>query len=340
LLKGIEKLPEDQLDERADSTVKIFTYFDDKDMFYAAFRKSLSKRLLSKKYKEDAERNFIAKLKQSCGDVYTKKLEGMFNDVKVSDERVPAFKAYCDAKGKFLDIDLQVTVLNDLYWPLSKQTEITLPKELVPCVKVFEEYYSTQTDKRRLTWLYNQGTVVLNHTMLDEKKRKRKIELTVSCIQACILLLFNESTSYKFKDVREALGTTEEMLKFAITPLVFSKMRILANRGAEGKGRAKPVKEDDDVEDEGGAEGGAKISAASLQPEDVIQLIPLRTGGKLKIAYPPGHAGMLASERDGMVKKKSRGTYHKDRIGARTYNESTWYFKTTRINRRVYQTIN
>jgi len=74
LLKGSEKLLEDHLDESADSTVKIFTYFDNKDMFYAAFRKSLSKRLLSKKYKEDAERNFIAKLKQSCGDVYTKKL--------------------------------------------------------------------------------------------------------------------------------------------------------------------------------------------------------------------------------------------------------------------------
>jgi len=174
LLKGKEKLPEDHLDERADSTVKIFTYFDDKDMFYAAFRKSLSKRLLSKKYKEDAERNFIAKLKQSCGDVYTKKLEGMFNDVKVSDERIPIFKNYCEAKGRSLDIDLQVTVLNDLYWPLSKQTEITLPKELVPCVKIFEEYYSTQAEKRRLTWLYNQGSVVLNHTMLDGKKKKKK----------------------------------------------------------------------------------------------------------------------------------------------------------------------
>jgi len=40
LLKGNEKLSEDQLD--TDLTVKIFTYFDDKDMFYAAFRKSLS----------------------------------------------------------------------------------------------------------------------------------------------------------------------------------------------------------------------------------------------------------------------------------------------------------
>jgi len=269
----------------------------------------------------------------------------MFNDVKVSDERVPIFKQYCESHGKILDIDLQVTVLNDLYWPLSKQTEITVPKELASCVKIFEEFYSAQTDKRRLTWLYNQGTVILNHTMLDEKKRKRKIELTVSCIQACILLLFNESTSYKFKEIREALGTTEEMLKFSITPLVFSKMRILANRGADGKGKGKPQKEEEGDDGDGGEGGEAgKISSASLQPDDVIQLIPLRTGGKLKIAYPPGHAGMLASERDGMVKKnleeriikielalvrimKARGTLKQQELIAESTKQLVKFFK-------------
>jgi len=245
-------------------------------------------------------------------------------------------KTIVKLKEKNLDIDMQVTVLNDLYWPLSKQTEITLPKELVPCVKAFEEYYSSQTDKRRLTWLYNQGSIVMNHTMLDEKKRKRKIELSVSCIQACILLLFNESTSYKFKDIRELLGTTEEMLKFSITPLVYSKIRILANRGPEGKGRPKAE------EDEG--EDGGKVSTASLQPDDIIQLTQLRTGGKLKIAYPQGHAGMLASERDIMVKRnledrvlkielalvrimKARGTLKQQELIAETTKQLAKFFK-------------
>eukprot|EP01124_Arcella_intermedia_P014674 TRINITY_DN21220_c0_g1_i1.p1 TRINITY_DN21220_c0_g1~~TRINITY_DN21220_c0_g1_i1.p1 ORF type:complete len:773 (-),score=194.52 TRINITY_DN21220_c0_g1_i1:2-2242(-) len=295
LLKGNEKLPEDQLEERMDSTVKLFTYFDDKDLFYAAFRKALSKRLLSKKYKEDAERHFIAKLKQNCGDVYTKKLEGMFNDVKVSDERIPQFKAYCDKKGVTLEYDMQVSVLNDLYWPLSKQTEFNLPKELVPGVKIFESFYATYTDKRSLTWLYNQGTMILNHVLLDEKMRKRKIELTVSCMQACILLLYNEHKTYKYREVREILGTTDEMLKFSIIPLVFSKMRIIANLGVNGQ--AKQNNEDDgDGEDE-------PPKGISLKDDDVLQLCPLKTGGKLKIAYPPGHVAILGSEREGMVKK-------------------------------------
>jgi len=87
LFKGNEKLPEDQLEDTTESVVRLFTYFDDKDLFYAAFRRSLSKRLLSRKINEDAERNFIAKLKRRCGEVYTKKLEGMFNDIKISTEK-------------------------------------------------------------------------------------------------------------------------------------------------------------------------------------------------------------------------------------------------------------
>lgn len=63
LLKGGEKLSEDAMEEKLEQIVRLFTYFDDKDMFYAAFRRSLSRRLLGKKLNEDAERSFIAKLK-------------------------------------------------------------------------------------------------------------------------------------------------------------------------------------------------------------------------------------------------------------------------------------
>jgi hypothetical protein len=41
------------------------------------FRRSLSKRLLTQKIKEDWEQHFLTKLKGVCGDAYTKKLTGM-----------------------------------------------------------------------------------------------------------------------------------------------------------------------------------------------------------------------------------------------------------------------
>eukprot|EP01125_Pyxidicula_operculata_P006382 TRINITY_DN2218_c0_g1_i1.p1 TRINITY_DN2218_c0_g1~~TRINITY_DN2218_c0_g1_i1.p1 ORF type:complete len:752 (+),score=188.33 TRINITY_DN2218_c0_g1_i1:1778-4033(+) len=275
LLKGLEKQSEDQLEERMASTVRIFTYFDDKDIFYASFRKSLSRRLLSKKYNEDAERSFIAKLKQSCGDVYTKKLEGMFNDVKVSEERIPIFQEHAKTLG--LDIDLQVSVLNDLYWPLSKSTELNLPKEFAPCKNVFEEYYAKQTEKRKLTWIYTLGSVVMMHPIIDEKKRKRRLELTVSMIQASVLLMFNDATQFKLSEIRDALGVNEEVLKYSIFPLIYSKQRILGNKGAEGAGKPKLPE-------------GETPSADSLQAEDVIVLVPCKPGPRNKLVFPAGQA--------------------------------------------------
>jgi len=113
--------------------------------------------------------------------------------------------------------------------------------------------------------------------------------MTVSCIQACILLLYNEQPAFKFKEIREALGVTEEMLKFSIVPLVYSKMRILFNKGVGGKGKPK--------------EEANKITSESIQPDDLIVLVPLKTGGRLKVQYPPGHAAMLQGERDKEMKK-------------------------------------
>jgi len=84
LLKGTVKLSEQQLDETLEAIVRLFSYVDDKDVFYLAYRRSLSKRLLSRKFKEADEMNFISKLKIHSPDAAaTQKLEGMFNDIKV-----------------------------------------------------------------------------------------------------------------------------------------------------------------------------------------------------------------------------------------------------------------
>jgi hypothetical protein len=111
IMTGAERIEDELLYVQLDSVVRLFTYFHDKDIFYDAFRRSLSKRLLTQKVKEEWERHFLTKLKITCGDAYTKKLEGMFNDVKTSNEQYnPAFKAWCQDKGKELECELSVTV--------------------------------------------------------------------------------------------------------------------------------------------------------------------------------------------------------------------------------------
>jgi cullin 1 len=293
IFKGNEKLAEDQLEDTTEAVVRLFTYFDDKDLFYAAFRRSLSKRLLSRKINEDAERNFIGKLKRRCGEVFTKKLEGMFNDIKISTEKKDEFKEYCKNTNQGLNnVDLSVIVLNDLYWPLTKQTDLHLGQELLPSMKAFEEYYKRDNDKKKLTWLYNQGNCVVNYNFLNEKKLKKKVDLSISCIQACILLLFNEQNTYKFEAVRDALGITVEMLKYSLSPLVFSKQRLLGVKSS--KKDAKEVKEEPEETKDGGDDadgdkkGAPKKTAENLEPDDIIGIVPLRGVQKKKLQYPAG----------------------------------------------------
>jgi len=152
------------------------------------------------------------------------------------------FKDYCKATDNVLQVDISVIILNDLYWPLSKQTELKLAKELIPAVNVFEEYYKKENDKKKLTWLYNHGNCLVNYTFPDEKRRKKRVELSISCIQACILLLFNEKNNFQFEEIREALGVTVEMLKYSISPLMSSKQRLLALKGAK-KEKEEPKEE-------------------------------------------------------------------------------------------------
>jgi len=159
---------------------------------------------------------------------------------------------------KKLPLDTNVVVLNDLYWPLQKGLELVLPAEFTGSASAFEEYYKTTTEKRKLTWLYNQGTVAVQHTFLDEKKKAKRIEVQVSVIQAAILMLFNDDSSHSFKDIQSELNVNEEQLKFSIAPLIYAKFPLL---------KRKEEKEDDamDEEEEAPKEGGA---AAAEGDED------------------------------------------------------------------------
>jgi cullin 1 len=311
LLKGNEKLPEDQMEETLENVVRLFSYFDDKDVFYLAFRRGLSKRLLSRKINEDAEMLFISKLKIRCGDVYTKKLEGMFNDIKMSNERLPLFKEYLKETGQSVGIDMQVTVLNDLYWPLSKQTELVLGKELLPAVKAYEAYYHKNNEKRKLTWLYNHGTIQLAHNYSD-KGRMKKVELIISAIQASVLLMFNTNDKLTFKHIQTELNLNEEMLKFSLAPLVYNKVKILNRHAAggdkeEGEGE-KETPADDEDGDKKKKRPSSKSKSSSADSElidgnDTFSVAVMKKLPKTKITFPPGSTKMLKQESDTIVEK-------------------------------------
>jgi len=254
IIKGKEKDlgSEDEIDEVLGRVVALFSYLQDKDEFFEYFRKALCKRLLSKtkQYNENSEKSFLSKLKGQSGDAAIRKLQGMFTDVQ--EESISDLKQKFEQHNggsKIGPVELEVTVLNDSHWPISSTQKfpLYLGKELDACMNKFQTYYDSTTEKKKLTWLFNYGTVTLNARFTNSKT---PISLVLTPLQASIMMCFNEAPKLTFQEIatrlwpqsqpgKKTLGQSqgvgnvqdmslEEILRFAIQPLVYFKYKILS----------------------------------------------------------------------------------------------------------------
>jgi cullin 3 len=83
------------VDRILDKTITIFRYLIEKDAFERYYKGHFAKRLLlGRSVSEDAERGMLAKLKAESGNQFTLKLEGMFNDMKLSADTMKAYRSH------------------------------------------------------------------------------------------------------------------------------------------------------------------------------------------------------------------------------------------------------
>jgi len=287
LLRGNEKeIREEELDKRFDSIVKMFSYLDDKDLFYKLFKAKLARRLLGK-FRDEQEQSFLGKLKQQEGaGQELRSLEGMFNDVRQgsSSEKQAEWEEY--AKNDEAGIKMKTTVLPlfEQNWSaVIRPVSLNMPSDFQAVQKRYNEFTNRNAQKdpnaikKVISWIYQEGTCEIITNTINEKKKKQKITLVVSPVQAAVLYLFNTKDKIKFEELRNELNMNEDALKFCLHPLIFHKNRVLANAGTTGKGKEKPPE-------------GKKLKITELFDSDDIIVAPPRmvTEGKPKIQYPPG----------------------------------------------------
>ena len=81
--------------------IALFTHLVDKDLFIEVYRSYLAKRLLNEKSQSlDLERSMISYIKMSCGPQFTKRLEGMMNDLALAQEESKAYEQHVVTSGK------------------------------------------------------------------------------------------------------------------------------------------------------------------------------------------------------------------------------------------------
>ena len=200
-------------------------------MFEAFYKKDLSKRLLlDKSASVDAEKGMISKLKAECGSGFTSKLEGMFKDVELSRDVMASFRESAHARELDSDeVELSVHVLTQGYWPTYPPVEINLPAQILKLQEVFNTYYTTKHNGRRLQW-----HPYLGHCTLKSDFPLGKKELVVSLLQALVLLLFNDGDRFSYADILTATGIEDRELKVTLQSLACGKQRVLRK---EPKGR-------------------------------------------------------------------------------------------------------
>ena len=198
---GFRGKTEEEMGACLTAAVTLFRFLQNKDEFEEWYKMHLQKRLLGNKTaSDDAEKLMIVKLKSECGFQFTSKLEGMFNDLRLSRDLMERFRkerkavatmagasaAGAPAAEAAPPVELDVTVLTKVNWPASKFDACPLPAPVQAAAEDFRSFYLKAHSGRKLVWHTEKGTAdVLFHADAG------RYELTVSSWQMCVLSLLN-----------------------------------------------------------------------------------------------------------------------------------------------------
>ncbi|KAF5180491.1 Cullin-3b [Thalictrum thalictroides] len=231
LRKGLKGVSEEDVEVILDKVMMLFRYLQEKDVFEKYYKQHLAKRLLSgKSISEDVERSMIVKLKTECGYQFTSKLEGMFTDMKTSQDTVQEF--YANQAAETADSPtLAIQVLTTGSWPTQPSTPCNLPTEILEVCEKFRTYYLGKHTGRRLTWQTNMGTADLKATF----GKGQKHELNVSTYQMCILMLFNNADCLTYKEIEQATEIPASDLKRCLQSLACVKGKNVLRKEPMGK---------------------------------------------------------------------------------------------------------
>nr|XP_043632731.1 cullin-3A-like [Erigeron canadensis] len=238
LRKGLKGVSEEDVEVILDKVMMLFRYLQEKDVFEKYYKQHLAKRLLSSKsVSDDAERSLILKLKTECGYQFTSKLEGMFTDMKTSQDTMQGFY---EAMGPVLGDGpaLDVHVLTTGSWPTQSSTACNLPPEILAVCEKFRTYYLGTHNGRRLTWQTNMGSADIKATF----GKGQKHELNVSTYQMCVLMLFNNADRLSYREIEQAVEIPTMELKRCLQSLACAKGKNVLRK----EPMSKDISEDDD----------------------------------------------------------------------------------------------
>ncbi|KAL4402510.1 Cul4-RING E3 ubiquitin ligase [Malassezia pachydermatis] len=234
LKKGTRSAVDTDWEHVLDKTMTVFRFVHEKDVFERYYKMHLTRRLLhNRSVSDDAERSMIAKLKVECGHGYVQKLQGMLNDMKLSEDVLSAFQSSSVLQASPLPLQMNVNVLTATYWPISSPTQSCVyPPVMQQACDVFEQFYASRHRGRVLTWQPSLGTAEVR-----VRFKARSHDLIVSTYALMVLLLFEsvpDDATLSYKDMAAATQIPAADLQRTLQSLACAKYKVLRK---EPKGR-------------------------------------------------------------------------------------------------------
>mmetsp|Transcript_20917 Transcript_20917/g.49317 ORF Transcript_20917/g.49317 Transcript_20917/m.49317 type:complete len:772 (+) Transcript_20917:258-2573(+) len=249
---GLRGASQEKIAQEINKIIVVFRYLSDKDVFESFYKQHLAKRLLmGRSVSDDVEKAMVSELKRECGYQFTSKLEGMFNDIRVSRDMQELYKNYkrnqsleqeSDGAASGKPIDIEVDVLTNGYWPSQNIPACILPKQVQDAIDRYTKFYLGKHTGRKLSWQTSAGSAELKATFGSDPKKLRRHELGVSTYQMCILLLFNDTNSLTLGQIRSKTHVPDAELRRHLVSLCTPKHRVL-RKGSRGRG----ITSDDDT---------------------------------------------------------------------------------------------
>lgn len=143
------------------------------------------------------EKLVISKLKNYLPLDFTRKLEGMFQDLATSSDLMREFKS--QSKVKF-----SVTVIQQNRWSTFTLQKSIFPSDYQDTLDAFEKFYKNKFSGRKLQWVHSVGVSEVHYG---------KCVLKILPLYMPIILCFNRKTSWT---IAELLGETNVNQEFLV----------------------------------------------------------------------------------------------------------------------------
>lgn len=241
--KSLKNKSPDEVESILDNSIFIFRFIKDKDIFEKYYKNHLAKRLLNQKsISPEIELSMISKLKTEAGSTFTSKFEGMFKDIKISQEISQEFRKNSTNSSLSSDLarmndgrkfDIEFSILTTNFWPMpinKTMQDVHYVSALDIAKASFEKFYNNKYNGRNLTWAPNMCTIDLRMNF-----PKKSYEINMPTLAAFIILTcFNDDEtaeglkSLTFNEIQQLTNIpTTDLIRHLQSIAVAPKTRIL-----------------------------------------------------------------------------------------------------------------